>query len=60
MSCNDCDDNCRQGRDCPNRKPVDLKVVLQEVYLYFAERTKYLEWILCLITGLYLLNLVTQ
>ena len=60
MSCVDCNDNCRQGRDCPNRKPVEFKVVLQAVYLYFAERIKYLEWIVCLIAGLYLLNLVTQ
>lgn len=25
MTCKDCDNNCRQGRDCPNRKVYSMK-----------------------------------
>lgn len=27
MSCNDCNDMCRQGRDCPNRVTYDVSFI---------------------------------
>jgi hypothetical protein len=39
MTC--CDENktdCRQGRDCPNRAPIDLESI--------ASATRFLEWLI--------------
>ena len=27
MSCKDCTDVCRQGRDCPHDKPIDFRKI---------------------------------
>jgi hypothetical protein len=27
MSCKDCKDECRQGRDCPNNKPIEFRKI---------------------------------
>lgn len=29
MSCKDCDDMCRQGRDCPNRVTYEMTFVIK-------------------------------
>jgi hypothetical protein len=62
MSCKDCNDNCRQGRNCPNRQYVDLdkvKYSLINLYYRFTEKFTVMEWLAWLAAGLYVLSLVT-
>lgn len=63
MSCCDENENCRQGRNCPNRKEMsfeDLKYKIIGVYYKLTEKCTLLEWLVCLATGIYLLSYVIR
>lgn len=61
MSCKDCDDNCRQGRDCPYNKGLmldNLYVFCYNLYNRICGNFTLMEWIVCLASVVYLLSLV--
>jgi hypothetical protein len=59
MSCKDCTDDCRQGRDCPHRKSFDVYQYYRFFNLYTRLTTNFtlMEWIVCLTTIAILLSL---
>ena len=61
MSCKDCDDDCRQGRNCPNNKPMtldNLYVFCYNLYTRICGNFTLMEWIVWLALASYLLSLV--
>lgn len=63
MGCCDENENCRQGRNCPYRKPVDfenLKSEILNVCYKLTEKSILLEWIVCLAAALYVASLVIR
>jgi hypothetical protein len=62
MSCPECNDDCRQGRDCPYRRVANLDYLLYDkglFNLYNKVTTNFtlMEWIVCLVTIAILLSL---
>ena len=53
MSCPECKDDCRQGRDCPHRKDFNLDYWLYDkglfnLYNKVTQNFTLMEWIVCL------------
>jgi hypothetical protein len=62
MSCDNCTDSCRQGRDCPNNKGLnldDMKYSLINLYYRLTEKFTVMEWLAWLAAGIYVLSLAT-
>jgi hypothetical protein len=59
MSCPECKDDCRQGRDCPHRKSFNVDHYYRFINLYTRLTTNFtlMEWIVCLVTIAILLSL---
>lgn len=60
MSCPKCTDDCRQGRDCPYNKPLNvdnLYVFCYNLYNRICGNFTLMEWIVCLAVTIYLLSL---
>jgi hypothetical protein len=62
MSCPECKNDCRQGRDCPHRRVANFDDFLYNsglFNLYNKVTTNFtlMEWIVCLVTIAILLSL---
>jgi len=62
MSCRDCNDDCRQGRDCPYRRVANFDNLLYDsglfnLYNKVTQNFTLMEWIVCLTTIAILLSL---
>jgi hypothetical protein len=63
MGCKDCDDNCRQGRDCPHRVVAKWDDLLYNkglfnLYNKVTQNFTLTEWFICLVTIALLVSLV--